>query len=56
MGRAPTGIAFDGANIWTANFGSTTVTKLRASDGTVLGTFNTGANPTAVACDGAIFG
>jgi hypothetical protein len=27
------GVAFDGANIWVSNHGSTTVTKLRASDG-----------------------
>ena len=39
VGSQPYGICFDGANIWTANFGDGTVTKLRASDGQVLGTF-----------------
>jgi hypothetical protein len=34
------GLAFDGANIWTASDNSNTVTKLRASDGAVLGIFN----------------
>jgi hypothetical protein len=44
--------AFDGANIWVANQSSNNVTKLRASDGVVLGTFPVGANPTGVAFDG----
>jgi len=38
-GQSPLGVAFDGANIWTANFGDGTVSKLRASDGKKLGTF-----------------
>jgi hypothetical protein len=49
----PTGVAFDGANIWVANSGSNRVTKLRASDGKVLGTFATGLDPASVAFDGA---
>jgi hypothetical protein len=32
------GVAFDGANVWVTNAES--VTKLRASDGALLGTFN----------------
>src|SRR4029077_19687998 len=39
VGSYPIGVAFDGSNIWVANSGSNTVTKLRASDGTTLGTF-----------------
>jgi hypothetical protein len=35
----PYGVAFDGENIWTANSGNGTVSKVRASDGAVLGTF-----------------
>ncbi len=46
-------MAFDGANIWTANFGDGTVTKLRANDGEVLGTFKAGAAPYGVTFDGA---
>jgi hypothetical protein len=53
VGNAPTGIAFDGANIWVANSGDNTVTKLRASDGLNLGTFAAGITPVALAFDGA---
>jgi len=51
VGNNPHGVAFDGVNIWVANNGS--VTKLRASDGTNLGTFAVGTNPNGVAFDGA---
>ncbi len=49
-------VAFDGDNIWVTNssVSSNSVTKLRASDGTVLGTFPVaGPNPAGVAFDGA---
>jgi hypothetical protein len=55
------GIAFDGANIWVANNSAslsgplgtgTTVTKLLASNGTLLGTFTVGLGPTNIAFDG----
>jgi len=58
-GVGPDRMAFDGANIWVANTGAdntnsgSTVTKLRANDGTVLGTFAAGAAPAGVAFDGA---
>src|SRR5271168_3478484 len=42
VGDEPEGVAFDGANIWTANFGAGTVTKLAANDGMVLGTYTIG--------------
>ena len=48
----PYGLAFDGENIWSAN-SEGTVTKLRASDGTNLGTFPAGNGPTGIAYDGA---
>src|SRR5579862_2847028 len=51
-GHGPLGIAFDGANIWTANYNGGTVTKLRASDGKRLGTFDVGAGPAGVTFDG----
>ncbi len=35
VGSQPYGVAFDGANIWSANYGDGTVTKLHASDGAV---------------------
>lgn len=53
VGANPVGIAYDGANMWVANYGSNSVTKLRASDGANLGTFNVGINPWAIAFDGA---
>ena len=51
-------MAFDGANIWVANSGSSagnTVTKLRVSDGACVGTctFTVGTGPYGVAFDGA---
>jgi DNA-binding beta-propeller fold protein YncE len=53
VGSQPYGVAFDGANIWTANFGDGTVSKVRANDGTVLGTFRVGFSPIGVTFDGA---
>jgi len=37
-GAAPKGIAFDGLNLWVANYGGNTVSKIRATDCTVLAT------------------
>ena len=37
VGTNPSGIAFDGANLWVANEGSDTVTKLLASSGVTPG-------------------
>src|SRR5215468_8755320 len=51
VGKFPIGVASDGTNIWVANAGGT-VTKLRASDGKVLGTFNVGKFPVGIAFDG----
>jgi sugar lactone lactonase YvrE len=51
VGAGSEGVAFDGMNIWVANYESGTVTKLRASDGTVLGTFNV-PSPSQIAFDG----
>jgi outer membrane protein assembly factor BamB len=54
VGINPLGIAFDGASMWVANRNSNTVTKLRASDGTVLDTFPTPPSdgPYGIAFDG----
>ena len=46
------GSAFDGENIWVANSSGNTVTKIRASDAVVLGTFPVGSSPQDVAFDG----
>jgi len=43
----PIGLTFDGAYVWVANYGSASVTRLRASDGSCNGVVNP---PTAGAC------
>src|SRR3990167_2285780 len=53
VGTNPFSVALDGANIWVANYGSKTVTKLRASDGAVQGTYEVGTHPVGMAFDGA---
>ena len=52
VGREPWGLAFDGEHTWVANSGNDTVTKLRAADGTNLGTFPVGHGPIDLAFDG----
>src|SRR5262249_29449001 len=52
VSRIPEGIAYDGANIWVANQAHATVTKLRASDGVVLGVYPVGFEPGDVLFDG----
>src|SRR5258708_29745090 len=42
---------FGSANVWVTNQSSNTVTELRASDGTPLGTFAAGPGPVGVAFD-----
>ena len=51
VGMAPAGIAFDGVNIWVANSGSGTVSKLNAT-GATLDTVNVGLDPDGIAFDG----
>jgi len=53
VGAYPSAIAFDGANMWVANNGSSSVSVLRASDGFLVRTVNVGSNPYAIAFDGA---
>jgi hypothetical protein len=53
VGTHPAGVAFDGSNIWVANFSDGTLTKLRAGDGAVLGIFLVGASADGLAFDGA---
>jgi len=52
VGPFPPGATFDGVNLWVANATDNTVTKLRANDGAVLGTFAVGQDPDAVVSDG----
>jgi hypothetical protein len=53
VGQQPAGAAFDGANMWIANYQSGSVTKLRAGDGAALGTFVVGGTPSWMTFDGA---
>lgn len=52
VGSYPRSPAFDGANIWVPNYGSNTVSKIRASDGLNQDFFTVGSTPAAVAFDG----
>src|SRR5438132_13433002 len=52
VGIDPWSLTFDGANIWTTSLASSNVTKLRASDGALLGTFDAGGTAGWAAFDG----
>lgn len=52
VGGMPYGIAFDGSNIWVSNASNNKVSKIRTSDGTILGTFDVGPRPQLVEFDG----
>src|SRR5579864_4749807 len=56
VGNSPSGLAFDGTSLWVTQTGSSQVTKIRPWDGTVLGTFDIGAegaNPASITFDGS---
>jgi hypothetical protein len=53
IGGHPNGAAFDGANVWLVNAPGDSVTKIRANDSAVLGTFAVGYIPGYGAFDGA---
>ncbi len=53
VGSYPRCVAFDGANIWVVNYGGGNVTKLSASNGSLVGTYNVGSEPYGVAFDGS---
>src|ERR1044071_6599372 len=53
VGEGPESVTSDGSYVFVANQFSNTVTKLRASDGVVVGTFAVGRRPVALAFDGA---
>jgi len=48
----PYALAFDGSNVWVTEKGTNSIAKIRASDGTLLGTFSAGSGPTWVTFDG----
>ena len=53
VGTRPGALAFDGANMWIANYGSGTVSVLRANNGELVRTCTVGRSPTGIAYDGA---
>src|SRR5947209_12773224 len=52
VGSFPFGMAWDGANFWVVSLSGNTVSKVRANDGAMLGTFATGSSPDGIAYDG----
>ncbi|MDG2027934.1 MAG: S-layer homology domain-containing protein, partial [Acidimicrobiales bacterium] len=52
VGNIPSGVAFDGTHIWTANYGDGTVSKIVAATGAVEDTITVGDFPYGVAFDG----
>jgi DNA-binding beta-propeller fold protein YncE len=46
-------VAFDGTNIWAVNSGSQSITKLRTSDGIILGTYSISFNTVGIGFDGS---
>src|SRR6266850_8219049 len=53
VGGYPSGLAFDGGDLWVVNLNDDNVMKLRPSDGKLLGTFSVGTFPNAATFDGA---
>lgn len=52
VGTAPGGIAFDGENMWIANYTDRTLSVLNAATGKVVGTYSVTGNPEGIAFDG----
>jgi hypothetical protein len=46
------GLLYEGGSIWACNGQTNTVTRVRASDGVILGTYPTGAGPRGIVYDG----
>ncbi len=53
VGQGPSAFAFDGVHIWTAAYVAKVVTKIRASDGALVGSFPVPGFPQALTFDGA---
>ena len=57
LAAVPGGLAFDGANIWIANFRSDSVSEFRASDGSLVNSYSGGSynfsQPAGLAFDGS---
>ena len=53
VGAGPTALAFDGAHSWVGSASARSVSKLRASDGVVLGSWAVPGRPDALAIEGS---
>lgn len=53
VGEGPVGAEFDGTHMWVGNFVTNTVSKIRVSDRTVVGTFPVVSGAWRIAFDGA---
>lgn len=52
VGSIPDQLAFDGDCMWVTNWNAGTVTRVRASDEAILGTYPAGSNPNPIVFDG----
>jgi hypothetical protein len=52
VGGNPSGLAFDGNNIWVTYDPGNAVSKVLAGTGAVVGTYSVGGNPLGIAFDG----
>jgi len=52
VGAGPLGMCFDGANIWVANFGNGTVSKVNASTGATIATYGAAIETSGICFDG----
>src|SRR5436853_1826732 len=50
VGTTPQSVEFDGTDLWVANNGNGTVTRVKPGDGTVLGTWSGAAGATGILC------
>ena len=52
-GASPSGMVYDGTNVWVANNSGNSVTKILASTGAILGTYTVGTAPVELAVNGS---
>lgn len=53
VGNIPTGMAYDGSNVWVANYNDGTISRIDPATNTVTATVTVGSTPYAVTFDGS---